>query len=69
MNEPRYLKLPDIMKAKKVAIEPTTLADLGVTPAPSVKTTKTTPPPARSKGVMVKTVDDLVAALKAKGLA
>jgi len=69
LNEPRYLKLPDIMKAKKVAIEPTTLADLGVTPAPSVKTTKTTPPPARSKGVMVKTVDDLVAALKAKGLA
>ena len=37
LNEPRYLKLPDIMKAKKVAIEPTTLADLGVTPAPSVK--------------------------------
>ena len=69
LNEPRYLKLPDIMKAKRIAIEATTLADLGVAIAPPVKTTKTTPPPSRSKGVMVKTVDDLVAALKAKGLA
>jgi electron transfer flavoprotein beta subunit len=69
LNEPRYLKLPDIMKAKKIAIEATSFAALGVTPAAAVKTTKTVPPPARSKGVMVKTVDELVAALKAKGLA
>ncbi len=69
LNEPRYLKLPDIMKAKRVVIEATTLADLGVTAAPMVKTTKTSAPPTRSKGVMVKTVDELVAALKAKGLA
>ena len=69
LNEPRYLKLPDIMKAKRIAIEATTLADLGVTVAPPVKTIKTAPPPTRSKGVVVKTVDDLIAALKAKGLA
>ena len=69
LNEPRYLKLPDIMKAKRVAIEAVTLADLGVTAAPAVKTVKTSSPPTRSKGVMVKTVDELVAALKAKGLA
>ena len=69
LNEPRYLKLPDIMKAKRIPIEAVTLADLGVTAAAAVKVTKTTPPPTRSKGVMVKTVDELVAALKAKGLA
>ncbi|MFP5357820.1 MAG: electron transfer flavoprotein subunit beta/FixA family protein [Gammaproteobacteria bacterium] len=69
LNEPRYLKLPDIMKAKRIPIEATTLADLGVQPAPAIKTVKTAPPPTRSKGVMVKTVDELVAALKTKGLA
>jgi electron transfer flavoprotein beta subunit len=68
LNEPRYLKLPDIMKAKKKPIETVSLADLGVTPAATVKTTKTVPPPARSKGIMVKTVDELVDALKSKGL-
>ena len=69
LNEPRYLKLPDIMKAKRIPIEAVTLADLGVQAAPAVKVTKTAPPPTRSKGIMVKTVDELVAALKAKGLA
>jgi electron transfer flavoprotein beta subunit len=68
LNEPRYLKLPDIMKAKKKPIDPVTLADLGVTAGAGVKTTKTAAPPTRSKGVMVKTADELVAALKAKGL-
>ncbi len=69
LNEPRYLKLPDIMKAKKIAIEATSLSALGVEAAALIKVTKTSAPPARSKGIMVKTVDDLVAALKAKGLA
>lgn len=68
LNEPRYLKLPDIMKAKKKPIEAVTLADLGVTPAAGLKTVKTENPPKRSKGVMVKTVDELVSSLKAKGL-
>ena len=68
LNEPRYLKLPDIMKAKKKPVEVVSLADLGVQPAPGLKTIKTTPPPTRSKGIMVKTVDELVSALKAKGL-
>jgi len=68
LNEPRYLKLPDIMKAKKKPVDATTLADLGVSVAAGYKVTKTAPPPTRSKGVMVKTVDELVAALKAKGL-
>ncbi|MDI3259620.1 MAG: electron transfer flavoprotein subunit beta/FixA family protein [Sinobacteraceae bacterium] len=68
LNEPRYLKLPDIMKAKKKPIEAVTLAELGVTPGAVLKTLKTAPPPKRSKGVMLKTVDELVSALKAKGL-
>ncbi|MBX6419815.1 MAG: electron transfer flavoprotein subunit beta/FixA family protein [Nevskia sp.] len=68
LNEPRYLKLPDIMKAKKKPIEAVTLAELGVTPGAALKTLKTAPPPKRSKGVMLKTVDELVSALKAKGL-
>lgn len=68
LNEPRYLKLPDIMKAKKKPIETISFADLGVQVAAGYKTVKTTPPPTRSKGVMVKTVDELVSALKAKGL-
>ena len=56
------------MKAKKKPIDVKTLADLGVTVGAGLKTTKTSAPPKRSKGVVVKTVDELVAALKAKGL-
>src|SRR3546814_14534197 len=68
LNEPRYLKLPDIMKAKKKPLDATSFADLGVTPGAGFKVTKTAPPPTRSKGVMVKTVDEPVAALTAQGL-
>jgi electron transfer flavoprotein beta subunit len=68
LNEPRYLKLPDIMKAKKKPVESVTLADLGVQAAPAVKTVKVAPPPVRGKGVVVKTVDELVGALKQNGL-
>ena len=68
LNEPRYLKLPDIMKAKKKPVETVTLADLGVTAGAGLKTVKTVTPPKRSKGVIVKSVDELVAALKGKGL-
>ncbi len=68
LNEPRYLKLPDIMKAKKKPIETVSFGDLGVTAGAGLKTTKTVPPPSRSKGIMVKTTDELVEALKSKGL-
>ncbi len=68
LNEPRYLKLPDIMKAKKKTIDVMSFADLGVTPGAGLKTTRTSAPPKRSKGIVVKTVDELVSALKAKGL-
>jgi electron transfer flavoprotein beta subunit len=68
LNEPRYLKLPDIMKAKKKPIDPQSFASLGVTPQAGLKTVKTAAPPKRSKGILVKTVDELIAALKQKGL-
>ena len=68
LNEPRYLKLPDIMKAKKKPIETVTLQSLAVEAAPPVKVVKTTAPAGRSKGQMLKTVDELVSALKSKGL-
>jgi electron transfer flavoprotein beta subunit len=68
LNEPRYLKLPDIMKAKRKPLEVVSMADLGVQPTARLKTVKTASPPKRSKGVMVKTVDELVSALKSKGL-
>ncbi len=68
LNEPRYLKLPDIMKAKRKPVETVSMADLGVEAAPGLTVTKTSPPPARAAGIKVKTVDELVAALKDKGL-
>ena len=68
LNEPRYVKLPDIMKAKKKPLETLAVADLGVDTAQQFKTLKYEPPAGRSKGVMVKDVGELVAALRQKGL-
>jgi len=68
LNEPRYVKLPEIMKAKKKPLDTVTLSDLGVDTAAQFKTLKYEPPAARQKGVMVKDVPELVAALKQKGL-
>ncbi|MEP6939507.1 MAG: electron transfer flavoprotein subunit beta/FixA family protein [Rudaea sp.] len=68
LNEPRFIKLPDIMKAKSKPLETLQLADLGVESGDHLKTTLYAPPPKRSKGVMVKDAAELVAALKTKGL-
>ncbi|MGH8244189.1 MAG: electron transfer flavoprotein subunit beta/FixA family protein, partial [Steroidobacteraceae bacterium] len=68
LNEPRYIKLPDIMKAKKKPLEVVELAALGVDAAPLLKIVKLEPPPQRQKGVMVKDAAELVAALRQKGL-
>ena len=69
LNEPRFIKLPDIMKAKSKPLETIAIADLGVEAAPALTATNYAPPAKRSKGVMVKDVAELVAALKSKGLA
>jgi electron transfer flavoprotein beta subunit len=68
LNEPRYVKLPDIMKAKKKPLDVTSLDALGVSAAALLKTVKTEPPAQRQKGVMVKDVAELVDVLKKKGL-
>ena len=68
LNEPRYVKLPDIMKAKKKPLDVTNLEALGVSHGVFLKTLKTEPPPQRQKGIMVKDVAELVDVLKKKGL-
>jgi len=68
LNEPRYVKLPDIMKAKKKPLDIVALADLGVATAAQFKTQQFEPPAGRQKGVVVKDVAELVATLKQKGL-
>jgi len=64
LNEPRYASLPNIMKAKKKPIDTMSPADLGVDPAPRLKTLKVAEPPKRSAGIKVKTVQELVDKLK-----
>ena len=68
LNEPRFIKLPDIMKAKSKPMETIAFADLGVESADFLTTSHYAPPAQRSKGIMVKDVAELVAALKNKGL-
>jgi electron transfer flavoprotein beta subunit len=68
LNEPRFIKLPDIMKAKSKPIETIELATLDIEHGGEIKTTGYTPPPKRSRGVMVKDVAELVGLLKQKGL-
>jgi electron transfer flavoprotein beta subunit len=64
LNEPRYVTLPNIMKAKKKTLEVFKPADLGVDAAPRIKTLKVTEPPKRSAGVKVPDVATLVSKLK-----
>jgi electron transfer flavoprotein beta subunit len=68
LNEPRFVKLPEIMKARKKQLDTLPIASLGVDAGAQFKTLKYEPPAARQKGVMVKDVAELVAALKQKGL-
>jgi len=64
LNEPRYVTLPNIMKAKKKPLEKLKPADLGVDVAPRIKTLKVSEPPKRSAGIKVPDVATLVQKLK-----
>ena len=64
LNEPRYAKLPDIMKAKKKPMDTKTPADYGVDTASKVKPLKVEPPAERSAGIKVGSVEELVDKLK-----
>jgi electron transfer flavoprotein beta subunit len=64
LNEPRYVTLPNIMKAKKKPLETLKPADLGVDVTPRLKTLRVTEPPARKAGIKVPDVATLVSKLK-----
>lgn len=68
LNEPRYGKLPDIMKAKRKPLEVTNLRELGVElPVTPLRVLKVAPPAERARGVMVKDAAELLSALHARG--
>ncbi|RCX10230.1 electron transfer flavoprotein subunit beta/FixA family protein [Extensimonas vulgaris] len=64
LNEPRYVTLPNIMKAKKKQLDTFKPADLGVDVTPRLKTLKVSEPPKRGAGVKVPDVATLVDKLK-----
>ncbi len=64
LNEPRYVTLPNIMKAKKKTMDVYKPEDLGVDVAPRIKTLRVSDPPKRSAGIKVPDVATLVAKLK-----
>ena len=64
LNEPRYVTLPNIMKAKKKQLDTLTPADLGVDVAPRLKTLKVSEPPKRGAGIKVPDVATLVDKLR-----
>ena len=68
LNEPRYVKLPDIMKAKKKPLDVISIGDLSVPTENQFSVISTEPPAERQKGIMVEDVAGLVQALKDKGL-
>ena len=69
LNEPRYASLPNIMKAKSKPMVTKTPADYGVDVSARLTTLKVVEPAKRSAGVKVADVDELVAKLKAMGIA
>jgi electron transfer flavoprotein beta subunit len=64
LNEPRYVKLPNIMKAKKKPLEKLSPDDLGVDVTPRLKTLKVQEPPKREAGIKVGSAAELVEKLK-----
>jgi electron transfer flavoprotein beta subunit len=68
LNEPRYVKLPEIMKAKKKPLVVLKPEELGVTLRQGSSVLRVDPPPQRQKGVMVKSAAELVDALRTRGV-
>ncbi len=66
LNEPRYVTLPNIMKAKKKEIETLEASALGVDVSPRLRQLKVAEPPGRAAGVKVASVDELVDKLKSE---
>ncbi len=68
LNEPRYVKLPDIMKAKKKPLDEMAVADIGIEAGPMIRDLTYAPPEGRQRGIIVDDAAGVVAALKDKGL-
>ena len=68
MNEPRFVKLPDIMKAKRKPLETLALDELGIEEAADLETSAYEPPPKRGGGKMVESVSELIGELKSRGV-
>ena len=68
LNEPRYVKLPDIMKARRKPIDILTLDDLSVAMAPQLEIVKTAPPPPRKPGRKLASIEELITELKQMGV-
>ena len=68
LNTPRYIKLPDIMKAKQKPLQSLTPAELGVTLRQRLKTVAYEAPPPRAKGRMVADAAELVSQLRTRGV-
>ena len=68
LNEPRFVKLPDIMKAKRKPLDVVPLAELGVATESNLSMTHHAPPAQRAKGIMVEDTAQLVQELKNRGL-
>ncbi len=68
LNEPRFVKLPDIMKAKRKPLDVVSLAELGVAIEGDLAINRYAPPPQREKGIMVENTAQLVQELKTRGL-
>ena len=68
LNEPRFVKLPDIMKAKRKPLDVIGLDELSVSPENDLQVTQYTPPPVREKGILIEDATQLVAELKNRGL-
>ncbi|MDE0245238.1 MAG: electron transfer flavoprotein subunit beta/FixA family protein [Gammaproteobacteria bacterium] len=67
LNEPRYIKLPDIMKARRKPLETLAADELGLTAPPALKALSYEPPAQREKGVVVDDVPALVDMLRERG--
>ncbi|XPF96049.1 electron transfer flavoprotein subunit beta/FixA family protein [Colwellia sp. RE-S-Sl-9] len=64
LNEPRYAKLPDIMKAKRKPLDVKAAADFGINLTPRSNVIKVTPPAERQAGIVVSSIDELIEKLK-----
>jgi electron transfer flavoprotein beta subunit len=68
LNEPRFVKMPDIMKAKRKPMETRSLDAIGVELPPALESLGVEPPAPRAGGVKLESVEELVGALKDRGL-